>query len=633
MLDNATSFAAFKDSWLEDVRADSPNTVALGSRFANKLVAQWLEVDDDSLDVVRCDGAGDGGIDIAVLVRGDEASDDDEPESDTWYLVQSKYGTAFSGEGTLLREGQKVIQTLAGERTNLSSLTENLLERLRIFRAQAGEHDRIRLVYATVDPLTETQRKTLADVLSMGRERLGVLFDVEAVSLQTIYDAQQDEAALAAERKRTVPLRGSFTTAGSALLVGAVSLIELYDFLKAYRNAAGQIDQLFDKNVRRFLGGRVKVNKGMQKTLREEPELFGLFNNGITITVSDFSSSGASQYDLVEPLVVNGCQTTRTIWEVLETRLDAGGKGASAEIDGWRERLGKGCIVTKVAKVGSNGEELLHSITRYTNSQNAVREKDFISIDRGFKAWHDRLAKEHDLYLEIQRGGADSQRAVQKQNPSTKQFTRFANAHDLIKVYGAGWMNEPGLAFGQNKPFLPGGAIYERMVNRPEDKPPFGAPDLYAAWLLQLSGKAQGFGRGGQPARRQTKFLYYFTFVTLLRSALSAEGKAHDAWTVTEAVRRILEPKTDVAEQLEQLAAGMIDSYFDEGDDNGVQAEEAYTRLNADLNAFLKWNKLGRSLSDTPKLQTQIEIRKHMMMAMPGPDGTVLRKSIAATAG
>lgn len=112
MFDSATSFAAFKDAWLEDVNADSPSTVALGNRFANKIVAQWLEVDYDSLDVVRCDGAGDGGIDIALLVRGDAVAEHDEPEGDTWYLVHSRHGAAFARDETLMREGRKVIQAL-----------------------------------------------------------------------------------------------------------------------------------------------------------------------------------------------------------------------------------------------------------------------------------------------------------------------------------------------------------------------------------------------------------------------------------------------------------------------------------------------------------------------------------------
>lgn len=44
------------------------------------------------------------------------------PEGDTWYLIQSKYGKAFSGTDTLLSKCQKLIDMLDGQRANLSSL-------------------------------------------------------------------------------------------------------------------------------------------------------------------------------------------------------------------------------------------------------------------------------------------------------------------------------------------------------------------------------------------------------------------------------------------------------------------------------------------------------------------------------
>ena len=192
----------------------------------------------------------------------------------------------------------------------------------------------------------------------MGRDKLGPLFDVNAISVRTIYDAQAEEAELAARRHRTFELNGHLTQAGNDLLVGSVSLIDLYAFLKAYRTRTGTLDQLYEKNVRRFLGGRVKVNRGMQTTLREAPEKFGLFNNGITMTVSDFNIAGSGTYSLIGPYVVNGCQTTRSIWEVLSSKLDAGGSGKYSERDAWRARAEKGCIVAKIAKIGSEGETL-----------------------------------------------------------------------------------------------------------------------------------------------------------------------------------------------------------------------------------------------------------------------------------
>src|SRR5437868_645873 len=100
------TFEAFREQWLEDVRAGNPNTTQLGHRFANKLITGWLDISSDAGDdLVYCDGSGDGGIDIAYLDRaevGDTSTD--TIGGDTWYLVQSKYGTAFQGVNTLLAE-------------------------------------------------------------------------------------------------------------------------------------------------------------------------------------------------------------------------------------------------------------------------------------------------------------------------------------------------------------------------------------------------------------------------------------------------------------------------------------------------------------------------------------------------
>jgi hypothetical protein len=52
----------FKEQWLQSVREGNASTRDLGRRFAHKLFTQWLDTDDD--DILYCDGAGDGGIDI-----------------------------------------------------------------------------------------------------------------------------------------------------------------------------------------------------------------------------------------------------------------------------------------------------------------------------------------------------------------------------------------------------------------------------------------------------------------------------------------------------------------------------------------------------------------------------------------
>ena len=243
------TFEAFKDEWLEDVREGNPSPTELGHRFARKLFTQWLDTDDASDDLVYCDGAGDGGIDIAYLDRGEsrEGDADGSVEGDTWYLVQSKYGRAFRSVATILEEGQKVVETLDGQRSHLSSLAEGLLDRLSVFRHQASDLDHIILVFATEDPLTEDEKRALQDVRAIGQARAGGTFDVEAISVETIYLRQLEDLAAAALQQIRVFVKAEVAASGADLLVGSIPLLSLYDMLKSYRAQTEDLDQLYEK--------------------------------------------------------------------------------------------------------------------------------------------------------------------------------------------------------------------------------------------------------------------------------------------------------------------------------------------------------------------------------------------------
>jgi AIPR protein len=349
--DSTVEFDQFRRSWLESVTEGAPSTTELGRRFALKLVTQWMDSSEATADFVFCDGAGDGGIDVALLDTGpDESNDEPEESGHSWYLVQSKYGSAFTGSNTLLIEGQKVIETLDGKRSRLNSLAEGLLERLRNFRNGAGPADKIILVFTTETGLNEAEKRALDDLRVMGIARLGPLFDVEAISIETIHARLQEEESANAAKRLTVRLHAQVVSSGADLLVGSVALPNLYEFLRAYRDQTGDLDRIYEKNVRRFLGSRGKVNKAMQATLRDAPERFGLYNNGITIVVHGYSLD-KDWITLTEPYIVNGCQTTRTIWEVFHQRYGAGGTGVNPEIEAWKGRAANRVGILKIVKV------------------------------------------------------------------------------------------------------------------------------------------------------------------------------------------------------------------------------------------------------------------------------------------
>ena len=599
------TYEDFKTEWLSDIIACNPSTTELGHRFSRKILGDWLDFNSETEDVIFCDGAGDGGIDVAFLVLGDMLEDGNH-EGNTWYLVQSKHGSAFSGTSTILVEGQKVLDNLRGNRPNLSSIGEEVSNRIRNFITNKGPNDKLKLVYATHEPLNETEKRAADDVRAIGRTHLGDFFDIESISIQTIYNRVTELQSTV--NKTSVELKASLVPSGDDLWVGSVTLLDLYEFLKTYKQSTGDLDQLYEKNVRKYLGGGRIVNKGISQTLKTNPEKFGLFNNGITIVAEDVSNNNGL-FTIVEPYVVNGCQTTKTIWQVLVEKLDTGASQLSSETQHWKDRLSKGIVIVKIVKVGSQNEVELTNITRFTNSQNSVSRQDFIALEGNFRTLASEMASTYKIYLEIHRGGWESQRMLQRHSLNAPQFTEHVNAFDMLKIYGAAWMAEPGIAFGKNPPFAPGGAIFKRII----DSQSFGTEEIYSCYLLQKIANQIKFGRAAdKPSRGQTRYLFYYVLTDLIKDILINNAKLHGLKELTEAVIKIFKDDTDTSKNLINIALNVIDNYLADGTQDCLFTEPEFIRTK-DLNNFLKWDKLGKGREHTPKFEQLLFANKYLM--------------------
>ncbi|MFZ2171147.1 MAG: AIPR family protein [Methylococcaceae bacterium] len=599
------TYAEFKAEWLKTILEGNPPTIDLGHRFSRKILGDWLDFNSETEDIIFCDGTGDGGIDVAFLVLGDSLEDGNH-EGNTWYLVQSKHGSAFAGTATILLEGQKVIDNLRGLRPNLSSLGAEVSNRIRNFIINAGPNDKLKLVYATHEPINENEKRASDDVRTLGRTHLGDLFDIESISIQTIYNRITELSSDA--NKTTVKLQASLVPSGDDLWVGSVTLLNLYEFLKSYKQSTGDLDQLYEKNVRKYLGGGRVVNKGIAQTLKINPEKFGLFNNGITIVAEDVVLDG-DKFSIIEPYVVNGCQTTKTIWQILVEKLDTGASQLSAEAQHWKERLSKGIVIVKIVKVGAGNESQLTDITRFTNSQNSVSRQDFIALEGNFRMLASEMTSQYSIYLEIHRGGWESQKMLQRQSLNVPTYTEYVNAFDMLKIYGAAWMSEPGIAFGKNPPFAPGGAIFKRIM----DSQSFGVEEVYACYLLQKVANKIKFGRGAEkPSRGQTRYLFYYVLTDMLKDILINANKPYGLKDITNSVTIIYKKESDSSNSLTSIALNVIDTYLADGNPDSLFTEPEFIRTK-DLNNFLKWEKLGKGRDHTPKFEQLLFANKFLM--------------------
>ena len=131
--------------------------------------------------------------------------------------------------------------------------------------------------------------------------------------------------------------------------------------------------RLLEGNVRSFLSVRGKVNKSIQNTIKNYPEMFFAYNNGIAATASEIdtemTSEGLKITRIKDLQIVNGGQTTASIANTLLTAR----KDENIDI----ERL---YVPMKVSVLEHTmSEKIIPKISEYSNSQNKVDASDFFS--------------------------------------------------------------------------------------------------------------------------------------------------------------------------------------------------------------------------------------------------------------
>lgn len=244
---------------------------------------------------------------------------------------------------------------------------------------------------------------------------------------------------------------------------------------------------------------------------------------------------------------------------------------------------------------------MLTETTRYTNSQNAVGEKDFIALEKDFRTWAPLFNSRYGIFLEIQRGAWEARRAYQRQHPLAEpRYEEATYAFDLLKAYAAGWLCEPGIAYAKNPPFAPGGSLFNKITNDST----FGVEGLYSAFLIQKLANEYGFGRGAKvQTRGQTRYLFIMVAVDLVKDFLLNNRLDYSAASISTAIARLHE--SGYLKQFGDAAIQLIDDYLTNGNEDCLFSEPEFQKTQ-DLNAFLKSEKLGKGEDFSPRLRTQI---------------------------
>ncbi len=133
--------------------------------------------------------------------------------------------------------------------------------------------------------------------------------------------------------------------------------------------------RLLERNVRSFLQVKGAVNKGIRDTLKNEPEMFLAYNNGISVTAESVEivrdENGRPSIKKIRDMqIVNGGQTTASIYNAKKD------KHINAD-------LSQVFVQMKLSVIGlsESMDEIVPKISAYANTQNKIQVADFSAND------------------------------------------------------------------------------------------------------------------------------------------------------------------------------------------------------------------------------------------------------------
>lgn len=181
--------------------------------------------------------------------------------------------------------------------------------------------------------------------------------------------------------------------------------------------------QLFEENVRHFLGSENQVNLQIAETLLNPSSRsrFPVLNNGVTIVSPDVRVQGTTLH-ISNFQIVNGCQTSHVLYE-------------------HRDSLTADIMVT-LKVVETTDEDVFSELVRATNSQSKIEESQFLSLSP--------IAKRVEAYFNTY-DGQDGRLYFERRD---RQYVgkgiaaiRVVSLHTAAKCVCAMFLKRPDLSF------------------------------------------------------------------------------------------------------------------------------------------------------------------------------------------
>ena len=297
-----------------------------------------------------------------------------------------------------------------------------------------------------------TNGQASADIAPNPKEEKGVFIDFHIWDIERVY---QQYLIRSGKQRIEIDFFGDYNYRLQCLRVENVTdKVDTYLAIipgKILADIYGKYRQgLLEKNVRTFLQFRAKVNQGIRDTIKSESEMFFSYNNGISTTAEKVNIEYEGNVSFITRIenwqIVNGGQTTASIFA---TSTDK------------NFNLSKVFVQMKVSviKQPEQMDILVPKISRFANSQTAIKDSDFssnslyhIAIERfsrsvwvpaktGGKAtnkWFYERTRGQYLDEKSKRTTKNDSRNFDREHPKKQKFTKT----DLAK-YEMTWWQRP----------------------------------------------------------------------------------------------------------------------------------------------------------------------------------------------
>ncbi|MFA5132075.1 MAG: AIPR family protein [Candidatus Paceibacterota bacterium] len=407
--------------------------------FLFLVIEKYLSnLDLNSIDIEESivDGSEDCGIDAVVI---NDSENDVRPQI---YFFQSKFYQAEDAfekdfEGGALDKMQSAINdfVLKG-RINKLYQNKRLIDKLRSVKNLGFKNPKYTIIFCSnsKEPTNTAKSRLEEFIKESNKEAAGDYLSVEYINLDRIA-----KELIAPQQRNLINLKmqtsGKFLvedTGNVRLFVGAVDAEELVRLVEENR------DDLFERNVRGYLGSNKNLNKNIIQTASgKDSPYFVYMNNGVTMTCERFTHAPTTSSPLLEIInaqIVNGQQTVRSLHEASQMR-DL-----------------KSDVKVLVRIVETTNSDLLDQIIEATNSQTKVTSRDLHSNDEIQKLIEEHLKSKGFFY------------ESRKNKYKGKEVSKRVDAEIAAQAYYAIFFEEPATAKDKKKLLF--GDKYDDIFNQ-----------------------------------------------------------------------------------------------------------------------------------------------------------------------